>query len=143
MRRGYAWLVPLAAILLMTVAVLSSCSNPHSNRTIVEVFYLPHAPAEEVVNRIRAMVAKRNDVELLKYSFDDPATAALAKSYKIEGHMPVAVFIDGRDTYEVNGKKIVFINFPTDSSFAPTGFTGNWSYADIQKVLNKRSAVTK
>ena len=48
--------------------------------------------------------------------------------------MPVAIFIGGKNEFEINGKKVILNNFPQGDSFIP-GFEGNWNYDDLRRIL--------
>ncbi len=137
MNRNWKLFFAILAILIFGVFLISSCSNDSNGKVVVEVFYLPHPPAEAVVANIDKIVSSQRLVEERKISFDDSSSQSLIKKYKLEGHIPVAIFINGRDRFTIDGRKIIFRNFPKDNSFAPMGLGGNWSYKDFQKALQQ------
>ena len=100
----------------------------------MEIFYLPHRPAMVVVDKVAQVAAEFKDVDLKKYSFDDRAAAKLVKKYKMTDHMPVAIFINGRDSFTVNGRSLRLINFPKGDAFVPM-FAGEWDYPDLRAIL--------
>ena len=100
----------------------------------VEIFYLPHRPAMVVVDKVERVAAEFAGVTVRKYSFEDPGTKKLLKKYKIDDHMPVAVFIDGKDSFTVEGRFLRFRNFPKGDAFVPM-FAGEWDYADLRVIL--------
>lgn len=101
----------------------------------VEVFFLPHPPAVKVVENVEQIAAQFNNVTLTRHSFDDAASQPLVQKYGITGHLPVAIFIDGKDQYMLAGRRVTFRNFPKSDSFVPT-FAGEWDYPDLKLVLS-------
>jgi len=139
-KRG--WRLIAAALLIFALAALTfGCGSSgdttegSSAKVLLEVIHLPHPPLDPVLANIDKVVAGRKDIEVRKVSFDDPAAEALIKKYKLEGHIPVAIFINGRDHFTVDGRKVIFRNFPKGNSFTPSGFGGDWNYDDLRKVL--------
>jgi hypothetical protein len=125
-------LISLFAVPGPTAAIAAS--------SLVEIFYLPHPPAEAVVKNLENVLKKYTQFEVEKYSFDDPKSRKLLTKYNLAEHVPVVIFINGQNQFAVGNKRIVLNNFPAgNSSFAPM-FEGNWSYQDFEGILQ---AVTK
>jgi len=112
-----------------TAASASAVDN-----NLVEIFYLPHAPAVAVVKKVEEMVQKYPHYTVKKYDFDDSANDAVVAAHNLSGHIPVAIFIGGKNTFTIDGKAVTFTNFPQSDAFIPD-FGGSWDYADIAKVL--------
>jgi hypothetical protein len=100
----------------------------------LEIFYLPHRPALVVVDKVERIAAGFKDVAVKKYSFDERATGKLLKKYNITEHLPVAVFINGRDRFTVAGRSLRLRNFPKGDAFVPM-FAGEWDYPDLEAIL--------
>lgn len=108
--------------------------NKNTESRIIEIFYLPHPPVEAVVKKVEAMISEFPKFQINKYSFDDPKGQALSKRYNLKGHIPMAIFIKGKNEFEVNGKKITLENFPKGDAFIPN-YEGAWSYEDLKQIL--------
>jgi hypothetical protein len=104
----------------------------------MEIFYLPHGPAQAVVSEVEKVAAEFKNIVIKKYSFEDPATEKLQKIYNLTGHMPVAIFINAQNSFTVKGQKISLQNFPKGNAFVPM-FAGEWDYADLRVILQKVS----
>lgn len=102
----------------------------------LEIFYLPHRPAIVVVDKVAQVAAEFKEVVLKKYSFEDRAAAKLLQKYQMTDHMPVAIFINGRDSFTVNGRPMRLINFPKGDAFVPM-FAGEWDYPDLRAILKE------
>ena len=99
---------------------------------LVEIFYLPHRPAEAVVAKAEQALSGMH-LTIKKYSFEDSASDKLIDKYKLHSHMPVAVFINGSDKAKINGRTVEFRNFPKGDAFVPN-FEGGWTYQDLKKA---------
>ena len=104
----------------------------------MEIFFLPHPPAMAVVDEVEKVAAEFDNIVITRYSFDDPSSEKLLKKYDLKGHMPVAIFINGQNSFTVNGQKISLRNFPKGNAFVPM-FKGEWDYADLRIILQQIS----
>lgn len=102
----------------------------------IEIFYLPHRPALEVVSKVEKVVADFDNIVIKKYNFEDPDTDKLLKKYDLAGHTPVAIFINGQNNFTVKGQEISLRNFPKGDAFVPM-FAGSWDYSDLHIILQE------
>jgi hypothetical protein len=100
----------------------------------MEIFYLPHRPAMTVVGKVEQVAGEFAQVIVRKYSFDDPQSRQAIHKYHMTEHMPVAVFINGSDSFTVDGRALRLRNFPKGDAFVPM-FAGEWDYADLRAIL--------
>jgi hypothetical protein len=114
--------------------VLQSQSAQETDKHLVEIFHLPHAPAVTVVKKVEEILKKYPEYTVKEYDFDNESSNTKVAEYGLEGHMPVAIFIGGKNTFTINGAQVSFQNFPKGDSFIP-GFEGPWSYGDLEQVL--------
>ena len=116
------------------------CSSPDCNEpqkvaeNLVEVFYLPHPPIDPIREKIKNILEKFSNYKLKEYDFYDDNNKQKIENYNLVGHIPVAIFIGGVDTFLIDGEEITFKNFPKGDAFVPT-LEGSWSYDDLEKVL--------
>lgn len=118
-------------------AVCNSSSCDESNKVeknLVEVFYLPHPPVDPIREKIESILLKFPEYKLKEYDFYDKNNKQKIENYNLMGHIPVAIFIGGTNTFLINGQEITFKNFPKGDAFVPT-LEGSWNYDDLEKVL--------
>ncbi len=106
--------------------------------TLIDIFFLPHRPALAVVSEVEKISAEFPDTTIQKYSFENPDNKELLKKYNLTGHMPVAIFINGKNSFTVNGEKKSLRNFPKGNTFVPL-FAGEWDYDDLRSILREIS----
>jgi len=126
-------------MLLVAMAVLGPLVAPvQAAQVAVEIFYLPHGPVMAVLGEVEKVISEFPDIEIREYDFEDPATRAAVERHRLTGHIPIAIFINGLDTFEVAGQQIMFRNFPRGNAFVPT-LEGKWHYDDLREVFKRLS----
>ncbi len=125
---------PIYTIALTAALFLTSL--PSAWAVEMELFFLPHRPAVKVADEVEKIASGFKEVDVTRYSFDDEASHELVQKYAITGHLPVAIFIDGKNQFMVNGAPMNFQNFPKSEPFIPT-FGGEWDYADLKAILSE------
>ncbi len=121
---------PLIAALIVMLAVIKGFAASNT----VEIFYLPHPPAEAVVKDVEKILKKYSGFKVVKYNFEDPNSRSQMKKYNIINHTPISIFINGKNEFMIGSRKVVFENFQKGNNFAPM-FKGDWSYQDLENVL--------
>ena len=124
----------IAIAVFMVYAVIGPATAMAASG-VVEIFYLPHPPAEAVVKDVEAVLKKHDQFKVAKYSFDDPESKKILAKYNLREHMPVVIFINGQNEFTLGKRKVTFKNFPKGNAFVPM-FEGNWSYRDLDGVLS-------
>lgn len=124
------------SLILIGLFLFLQIPSARAAEILVEVFYLPHAPAVAVVKEVEKVASEFRGLTLKKYDFEDPASRPAIEKRKLSAHMPVAIFINGKDTFTVGGKAITFRNFPRGNAFVPM-FAGEWDYPDIRVILTE------
>ncbi len=118
-----------AAILLMTGTIAAKASS-----ITLEIFSLSHRPAQAVVNKLEQYLVPFKNLTIKKYDFEDPKAQSLLQKYGVHSHTPVAIFINGKNTFTVKGKPMTLVNFPKGDAFVPS-FEGSWRYEDVVSIL--------
>jgi len=118
-----------------SVCASSTCNETTKvEKNLVEIFYLPHAPAKAIVDKVDKILQKFSEYKVEKYDFYNESNKQKITDYNLLGHIPVAIFIGGVNSFTIDGQKITFKNFPKGDAFVPT-LEGSWSYDDLEKVL--------
>lgn len=133
----------IAKTVLIIIAVLFSLSASGAEKTkdggvLLEIFFLPHAPAVKVVKKVEEQLKSYANIRLKKYPFGDHATKKKTEQYHLKGHFPVVIFINGKDQYTVDGNLVTFRNFPKGDAFVPM-FEGKWTYKNLETVIMQQS----
>lgn len=124
----------IACLLLLFLSTALPTTPARAGAIIMEIFYLPHGPAMKVVAEIEKIGAEFKQVTISKYSFEDPGSRDLIRKYQLTEHTPVAVFINGANSFTVGDRSLRLRNFPKGDAFVPM-FAGEWDYDDLRAIL--------
>lgn len=106
-----------------------------SGTATVEIIYLNHPPVIPIIGQVDAVLKTyRDKVKVTKYDFDTPEGAAFAQKMGIMGHDPLAIFVNGSQSFKMDGRTVTFNSFPQGGG---TGMVppGAWTVADLDAVL--------
>ncbi len=101
----------------------------------VDIAYLEHAPVLAVLDQVNRVLAKYgNRLKVSRYDLDTPAGEAFAKSRRLTGHVPLAIFINGSMDVVLNGHRVRFYSFPQGEG---TGMVaeGAWTLEALDAAL--------
>jgi hypothetical protein len=104
----------------------------------VEIFYLNHRPAINVLNKVEQLLQRHSITNVSKYDFDSEESHSKMEKYNLRDHTPVAIFINGKNSFVVNSKTVVLRNFPKSDAFVPM-FKGDWDYPQLEAILEQES----
>jgi hypothetical protein len=106
----------------------------------VDIIALNHPPLRPVLAEVDQLLAPYGaKVHVTHYDFDTPEGADFAKKMGLSGHIPVVIYVNGKDTFTLNGRKVTFESFPQGQG---TGMVadGAWTTADLDAVLKQVTA---
>ena len=94
----------------------------------VEIIAFSHPPLRPVLAEVGQLLATYGDrVHVTHYDFDTPEGAAFAKKKGLSGHIPLVIFVNGKDTFALNRRTVTFQSFPQGqgTGMVPDVRTGN------------------
>ena len=130
---------PFRRCCLVLLVLVPQAESAWAGDILMEIFFLPHRPAMAVVDEVEKVAAEFAGVVVRTYSFDDPSSGKLVEKYDLAGHMPVAIFIDGKNRFRLAEHTVSLRNFPKGNDFVPM-FAGEWDYDDLRAILREKSA---
>jgi len=111
-------------------------TNAKPGVLVVELIYLNHGPVRNVVTDIDNLLEGYGEqIHITRYSFGSSEGKSFAELRKLDGHIPLAVFINGSMKFKVDNRSVDFISFPQGGG---TGFVadGEWSMDDLKQVID-------
>jgi len=134
-----SWALLMIGVILTLTACGSGTPTPvvsdPSGTVAVDILYLNHPPVLPVLDQVTAMLEPFGDkVKVTRYDFDTDEGAAFAKKVGITGHDPLAIFVNGSQTFNLDSRIVTFNSFPQG---AGTGMVpdGAWTIDDLVAVL--------
>jgi hypothetical protein len=106
-----------------------------SGTVTVDIIYLNHPPVLPVLDQVDTVLKTYGDkVKITRYDFDTPEGAAFAKKMGLTGHDPLAIYLNGAQSFNLDGRMVTFNSFPQG---AGTGMVpdGAWVITDLDGVL--------
>jgi hypothetical protein len=130
MRKGILFF--LLTVSLVCIPWTALAGNPVK----VEVLYMNHGPLQESLKQIQNVFSKyKGKLTLSWYDFESKEGEEFMAKKKITQHIPLAIWMDEKVKFQVEGKDIVFAGFPSGSG--PQFFQGKWTVADLERVLDQ------
>ena len=102
----------------------------------VEVLYMNHGPLQSSIEQIKKVFSQYgNKISVSWYDFETREGEQFMAQKGVTQHIPLVIWLDGKFTFQVNGKEIKFIGFPTGSG--PAAFQGKWTMEDLRQALDQ------
>ena len=119
-------------VVLMSISLMAFAAQKVS----VEVLYMNHGPLQSTLKEIdNIFVQYKDKITVSRYDFESPAGEKFMAQKGIHQHIPLMIWIAGKNTVSIKGKEILFSGFPTGSG--PESFQGKWTTEDLRAALNQ------
>jgi hypothetical protein len=107
-----------------------------AQKVSVEILYMNHGPLQSTLKEIDKICTQYKDkITVSRYDFDSPDGERFKTKKGINQHVPLMIWIAGKNTVSIKGKEILFSGFPTGSG--PEFFQGKWTMEDVRAALNQ------
>ena len=129
------WVLLVSGFLMLLVA----CNVKTDESVQVGIISLDHAPIRPAVQEALDVMAEYGDkITVQSYDFDTPEGVAFAEEQGLTEHTPMAIFVNGKMSFEVNGRSVKFYSFPQGTG---TGMVaeGEWTMDDLRAVLDQET----
>ena len=130
-------------IFLSLLLLLAACGTDQPLGPVqVEIISLDHAPIRPAGQKVMEMAAEYGEkVTVQRYDFDTPEGEAFAQEHDLTDHTQIAIFVNGKMDFELDGRPIKFHSFPQNGG---TGMVpdGQWTMADLRAVLDQATNIS-
>jgi len=100
----------------------------------VDVLYLNHGPLQPTLEQMRATFNSFGDkIKVNWHDFESEEGAVFKTQKGIKTHVPLQIWLNGKDTLAFGGKEVRFFGFPTGAG--PGIFQGQWSLEDLGQAI--------
>ena len=130
-------------LLVFTMLILTN-SLSATDITKVSVFYKDKKPSQQVLEKINLLLESYKDSYQITYYMieEEKNKEIIAELVLPTTHLPFAIVIDGKYTANIDEKVVSFVHFPLFMKGIGR-HEGNWSIADVEKVLNDNSLISE
>jgi hypothetical protein len=126
------FVVCLFALVALFAGAHASVAAP----TTVDVLYMNHGPLQDTLGKVRTIFSGFGDkISVSWHDFDSKDGEKFKASKGIKQHVPLVIWIDGKEKWTIDAKDITFTGFPTGSG--PAFFQGKWTLDDLKAALDQ------
>lgn len=101
----------------------------------MEILFMNHGPMQPTIRNLKSLLKRYSGkVQAFWFDFNKKSGADFMKSKGIQGHIPLLIYINGAHTFNIEGKKVTFMGFPTGAG-PYQQVQGQWTFDDLDKVL--------
>ncbi len=122
---------------LVILALFSIPFTPYAGDDVkVEVLYMNHGPLLDSLEQIKKVFSQyESKISVSWYDFETKEGEQFMAKKGINQHVPLVIWMDGKNSIPVNGKEIKFVGFPTGAG--PAAFQGKWTMDDLRVALDQ------
>ena len=100
----------------------------------VEVLFMNHGPMQPTIRNLQSILKRyAGKVQDSWFDFDQQSGVTFMRKKGIKKHIPLLIFIDGAYTFDLGGRKVTLMGFPTGAG--PMQYQGKWTFQDLEQVL--------
>jgi hypothetical protein len=102
----------------------------------VAIAFLNHAPVLAALKEVDVLLASYGaKIAVIRYDLETDQGAAFAKSMKLAGHVPLAIFVDGKMEIKLKDRTVKFYSFPQGKGTFMVA-AGTWTVEDLHQTID-------
>ena len=109
----------------------------------VEIAFLNHPPVLGALTGVDKLLASYGDrVTVIRYDLETDQGAAFAKSKRLAGHFPLAIFVNGATEIKLKDHTVKFYSFPQGTGTFMVA-SGSWTVEDLRQAIDQALSRSK
>jgi hypothetical protein len=109
----------------------------------VEIAFLNHPPVRAALTDVDKLLVSYGDkVTVIRYDLETDQGVAFAKSKRLAGHVPIAIFVNGAMEAKLKDRTVKFFSFPQGKGTFMVA-SGSWTVEDLRQTLDQAISRTK
>ena len=118
-------------VIFCLVVFLIACTQDKTHKSgkiLIEILYMNHGPVQPVLKKLKAEFKQfETKAEFQWYDFEKDLD--FKKKKGIDFHVPIVIWINNKNSVEINGEKILLQGFPKNEG--PKFARGVWEVKDL------------
>jgi hypothetical protein len=103
----------------------------------VEIAFLNHPPVLTALTDVNALLTSYGDkITVARYDLETDQGAQFAKSKRLTGHVPIAIFINGSMDIKLKDRSVKFFSFPQGKGTFMVA-SGSWTAEDLRQAIDQ------
>jgi hypothetical protein len=103
----------------------------------VEIAFLNHPPVRMALTDVDALLSSYGDkVAVTRYDLETDQGAQFAKSKRLTGHVPIAIFLNGSMEIKLKDRTVKFFSFPEGKGTFMVA-SGSWTVEDLRQAIDQ------
>ena len=103
----------------------------------VEIAFLNHPPVLGALTEVDKLLTSYGDkVSVIRYDLETDQGAAFAKSKRLTGHVPLAIFVNGAMEVKLKDRTVKFYSFPQGLGTWMVA-SGSWTVEDLRQTIDQ------
>ena len=103
----------------------------------VEIAFLNHSPVLMALTDVDTLLASYGDkITVTRYDLETDQGAQFAKSRRLTGHVPIAIFINGSMEIKLKDRSVKFYSFPQGKGTFMVA-SGSWTVEDLRQAIDQ------
>ena len=121
----------------LRAAPAPSAAAATSGAPKVEIAFLNHPPVLAALTDVDKLLASYGDkITVTRYDLETDQGAAFAKSKRLTGHVPIAIFINGAWKSSSRIARSKFFSFPQGKGTFMVA-SGSWTAEDLRQAIDQ------
>ena len=109
----------------------------------VEIAFLNHPPVLGALTGVDKLLDSYGDkIAVVRYDLETDQGAAFAKSKRLAGHFPIAIFVNGATEITLKDHTVKFYSFPQGTGTFMVA-SGSWTVEDLRQSIDLALSRTK
>ncbi len=122
-------------ILAMSLSLLLPGLAKASGPVVIDVLFMDHGPLRPTLNNMKDLFANYGDKLTVRWhDFESREGEDFMAKMGVTRHVPLVIWINGKETMEIDGASCTFSGFP--SGAGPAMFQGKWTLEFLGKALD-------
>lgn len=137
----------LVTVLVLSVVACSGRSEGSSSSSAsapaatgapkVEIAFLNHSPVLLALTEVDKLLASYGDkITVARYDLETDHGAQFAKSKRLTGHVPLALFVNGLMEVKLKDRTVKFFSFPQGKGTMMVA-SGSWTVEDLRETIDQ------
>jgi hypothetical protein len=149
MRRSARFFVAVVAFGIVACGIAACSGRSESSPSVsapvtgapgaprVEIAFLNHSPVLTALADVDKLLASYGDkITVIRYDLETDQGAAFAKSRRLTGHVPLAIFVNGEMEVKLKDRTVKLYSFPQGKGTFMVA-SGSWTVEDLRQVMDQ------